>query len=221
MVPRRDAGAPSHSASLRGRDMGLPLYGWTMPPVLETVFGDGVEIREVRDTERAAAGDATSRAYREFAPPGPSQFDEYLLRIADIAARSERAVVLVALHRGIVAGSVTLEIDHRFEHDSTEPLAPDEAHMRMLGVAPEHRGLGIARRLVVASAELAAQRGRTRLTLDTTAQMAFAQALYASLGFRRDGVRHTRSGLELLHYQATIPLEASAAPAATAGGRGW
>lgn len=189
-------------------------------PGLCSPCDDGLEIHEVRDSEKESAGAATALAYREFAPAGSPQYAEYLVRIADVAARSKRATVLVALNHGIIAGSATLEIDRRFEFDATEPLAPGEAHLRMLGVAPEHRGRGIARGLVIACANLAAQRGKACLTLDTTAAMAPAQALYARLGFQRTGVRHTPSGVELIHYRATLPLPASAAPAPTTGGRG-
>lgn len=184
-------------------------------PELRSPWDDGLEIREVRDSETGSAGAATALAYREFAPDGSPQYAEYLVRIADVAARSARAIVLVALNHGIIAGSATLEVDRRFEFDAAEPLASDEAHLRMLGVAPEHRGRGIARRLVIACADLAAQRGKARLTLDTTAGMTAAQALYAGLGFHRTGVRHTPSGVELIHYEATLPLPPSGAPAAT------
>jgi ribosomal protein S18 acetylase RimI-like enzyme len=180
---------------------------------------DGLEIREVRDSEKVSAGAATALAYREFAPDGSPQYAEYLVRIADVAARSARAIVLVALNHGIVAGSATLEVDRRFEFDDTEPLGLDEAHLRMLGVAPEHRGRGIARGLVIACADLAAQRGKARLTLDTTARMEAAQALYTRLGFQRAGAHHTPSGLELIHYEATLPLAAAGAPAPITGGR--
>jgi ribosomal protein S18 acetylase RimI-like enzyme len=189
-------------------------------PEPRSAFDDGLEIHEVRDSEKEPAGAATALAYREFAPHGSPQYDEYLLRIADVAARSARAIVLVALNHGVIAGSATLEVDCRFEFDATEPLALDEAHLRMLGVAPEHRGRGIARGLVIACADLAAQRGKTRLTLDTTTSMTAAQALYARLGFQRAGVRHTPSGLELIHYEAALPLATAGAPAPTTGGRG-
>jgi ribosomal protein S18 acetylase RimI-like enzyme len=188
---------------------------------LNPSFDRDLEIHPVRESEQAAAGAATALAYREFAPEGSPEYDAYLVRIADVAARSERATVLVALSHGVVAGSVTLEVDGRFEPDAAEPLAADEAHMRMLGVAPEHRGLGIARRLVIACADLATQRGKTRLTLDTTARMAAAQALYAGLGFQRAGVYHTPGGLELLRYEAALPLAAAGTRAATTRGRDW
>ena len=122
---------------------------------------DEIEIQPIRASEYAAAGAATARAYREHRRPDAPGWDAYLARIADVAGRVERATVLVALDGGVIAGSATLEIDARIDPGPTEPLAPDEAHLRMVGVSPEHRGKGIGRRLVVACIDLARARGRT------------------------------------------------------------
>ena len=69
--------------------------------------------------------------------------------------------------RGAIAGSATLELDARISPGPTAPLAPDDAHLRMVGVSPEHRGKGIGRRLVVACIDLARARGRRFMTLET------------------------------------------------------
>ncbi len=88
-----------------------------------------------------------------------------------------------AVDEGVIAGSVTLELESRIGPGPSEPLAPDEAHVRMLGVAPEHRGRGIARRLMLASIEAARSHGKRLLTLDTDPVMTAAQHLYVELGF--------------------------------------
>jgi ribosomal protein S18 acetylase RimI-like enzyme len=171
---------------------------------------DEIEIRPVRESEYAAAGEATARAYREFVTPGRSGFEAYLARIADIGARTDRAVVLVAVVDGEIAGSATLELDSRVTPSTAEPLAPDEAHLRMLGVSPEQRGRGVARRLVTACIALARERGKRRLTLETSPLMIAAQRLYTTMGFISTGERHTPDRTVLLGY--TLDIE-SAAPA--------
>jgi ribosomal protein S18 acetylase RimI-like enzyme len=172
---------------------------------------EDIEIHPVRESEYAAAGEATARAYMEFAAPGSAYWEPYLARIADVAGRAERTTVLVASVSGEIAGSATLEVDGRMNPESTEPLVPDEAHLRMLGVDPAHRGRGVARRLVVACIDVARAQGKRRLTLETTAVMTAAQQLYASMGFDSTGERLTPDGTRLLEYSRSV----DAAPQAT------
>src|SRR5690242_2306646 len=120
------------SSMLRtGGDSSLSPYGGHMQP--------RIEIRPVGRDEHAAAGAATARAYEEFVPHRDEGWTAYLGRIADVAGRAERATVLVAIDDGHIVGSVTLELDRRIRDDPERPLAPDEAHVRMLGVDPAYR----------------------------------------------------------------------------------
>jgi ribosomal protein S18 acetylase RimI-like enzyme len=166
-----------------------------------------IEIHEVRESEYAAAGEATARAYREFAIPGSAGWEAYLARIADVAGRAQRTTVLVASVGSEIAGSATLEVDARMNPESTEPLAPDEAHLRMLGVDPAYRGRGVARRLVVACIDVARAPGKRRLTLETAPVMSAAQQLYPSMGFAFTGDRVTPDGMRLLEYSINLEAE--------------
>jgi ribosomal protein S18 acetylase RimI-like enzyme len=172
---------------------------------------EDIEIHPVREPEYAAAGEATGRAYMEFATSGAAGWDAYLARIADVAGRAGRTTVLVASVGGEIAGSATLEVDTRMNPESTEPLAPDEAHLRMLGVDPAYRGRGIARRLVVACVDLARAHGKRRLTLETAPVMTSAQQLYTSMGFASTGERLTPDGIRLLGYSHTVDAATRAA----------
>lgn len=164
-----------------------------------------IEVRPVLPEEYAEAGEATARAYREFIPPDRPEWQGYVDRIADIAARAQRTVVLVALVDGVIAGTATIELDQHVENDWREPVAPDVAHLRMLGVDPAYRRRGVARALMEAVLALAEQRGRVLVTLETTPQMQAAQHMYESLGFVARGREQPDPWLTLLHYELRLP----------------
>jgi ribosomal protein S18 acetylase RimI-like enzyme len=174
------------------------------------LVAEDIDIHPVRESEFAAAGEATARAYREFERPEWPGYTEYVARIANIAERAHVATVLVAVVDGGVAGSATLELTERIRPSSTEPLAPDEAHIRMLGVSPEFRGRGIARRLVIACIETAQAAGKQRLTLETAPIMVAAQRLYTSMGFTPTPQRPMSDGSVLLGYALGIATESPA-----------
>ena len=162
-----------------------------------------MEVREARPEEYDEAGRVTALAYREFARPGDRDWEAYLERIADVASRARVAPVLVAVEDGRILGSATLELDGRIEDDDP-PIEPDEAHVRMLGVHPDHRGRGVARALMEACVERARAAGRTRLTLATTRRMTAAQRMYERMGFERRADRVFPDGFVLLRYEKAI-----------------
>jgi ribosomal protein S18 acetylase RimI-like enzyme len=172
------------------------------------------EVREVRPDEYATAGEVTALAYVEFADSTSPEWAEYLARIADIAGRATRTTVLVAVGGNRVLGSATLELTERIEATGTKPVAPDEVHLRMLGVHPDQRRRGIGRLLVNASIDVARANGRRRLTLETTDRMHAAQALYQSMGFRWLGVREVAPGLSFQDYEMRLDTMA-ASPVST------
>lgn len=165
-----------------------------------------IEVRPVRADEYAEAGEATARAYREFIPPERPEWDSYVRRIGDIAGRAQHTVVLVALVDGAIAGTATVELDRHVEDDWRNPVAPDEAHLRMLGVHPAYRRRGVARALMDAVIALAQERGRSRVTLETTPQMTSAQRMYESMGFEPRGREDPDPWLTLLSYELRLPV---------------
>ena len=171
------------------------------------VVADEIEIRPLRASEHRAVGDATERAYREFRTPDSPGWDAYLARVADVGTRAERAAVLVGGGRRRHRGVRDPRARSRIGPGPSEPLAPDEAHLRMLGVAPEHRGRGIARRLMLASIETARRRGKRSLTLDTDPVMTAAQRSLRRAGVRTDSPRVRPDGLVLLGYALDIGSE--------------
>ncbi len=164
----------------------------------------GIEVREARPDEYDEAGRVTALAYHEFARPDDPDWQAYLARIADVRGRAGRTTILVAVDDGRILGSATLELDERVEPEGDPTLAPDEAHIRMLGVHPDARRRGVATRLMAACFARAGERGKTRMTLHTTQRMVAAQRMYEGLGFRRLADRVFPDGFVLLTYERPI-----------------
>ncbi|MBV8301578.1 MAG: GNAT family N-acetyltransferase [Candidatus Dormibacteraeota bacterium] len=162
-----------------------------------------VVVRPATAADFAEAGAVTAAAYCEFITPGDS--GAYLDRLRDVASRADVGAVLVAQCGDSIAGTATLEITSRVPSSwPAEPLAPDEAHLRMLGVDPRFRGCGLGRQLVEAAIDTARLHGRTRITLDTTREMTAAQALYRSMGFRYVGTSLRHPEMPLLMFELSL-----------------
>lgn len=163
-----------------------------------------VTVREARPDEHEEVGRITVAAYREFVRDGDADWHEYLETIANVEGRADRTTILVAVDAGRIVGSATLELFDRVERDDDPPLHPDEAHIRMLGVHPSARRLGVARTLIDACFERSAAAGKTFMTLHTTSRMTAAQAMYDTLGFQRLADRVFPDGFVLLTYRREI-----------------
>jgi ribosomal protein S18 acetylase RimI-like enzyme len=163
-----------------------------------------IQIREVGPEEHEEAGRVTAEAYREFVRPGEAAWEDYLRHIADVAGRADRTIVLVAVEGAGILGTATIELDGRIDEEEDGPLAPGEAHIRMLGVAPDARGRGVARALMAACEQRARDRGRSLITLHTTPRMPVAQRMYERLGYQRGLDRRFDDGFVLLSFSKRL-----------------
>jgi ribosomal protein S18 acetylase RimI-like enzyme len=165
-----------------------------------------IEIREVRPEEFEQAGRVTAEAYRPYAKG--DDWDAYLLEIANVADRAQRTMVLVAVEEGRILGTTTLELDRRVSEgeDDVEGhrLPAHEAHIRMLGVAPEAQGRGIGRELMDESIRIAREHGKTLMTLNTTERMHVAQRMYEGMGFVRQEDWQVAPDFKLLTYHLEL-----------------
>ena len=163
-----------------------------------------IEIRDAEPHEFEMTGRITADAYREFVGTLNADWQSYLDHIADVSGRADRTKILIALENESILGSATLELDGRVDLDEDGPLGPNEAHIRMLGVAPEARGRGIAKMLMTECETRALASGRTVMTLYTTHLMKSAQAMYESLGYERGEDRPFPDGFVLLSYSKSL-----------------
>jgi ribosomal protein S18 acetylase RimI-like enzyme len=94
------------------------------------------------------------------------------------AARGER-IVLGAFAGALLVGTVTLVLD-------LPPNQPHRAEIAKMMTRVSHRGRGIASALMQTAEQLAAERGRTLLVLDTASEGG-ASGLYERLGYQLTG----------------------------------
>jgi ribosomal protein S18 acetylase RimI-like enzyme len=160
-----------------------------------------VEVRPVLPHEHAQAGGVTRAAFR--ALYGDEGHDEYLETAADVAGRAGRTTVLVAVEGDRILGSITLELESKVNPEGR--LEPGEAHLRLLGVAPEAQGRGVGRMLMEAAAIHARAAGKHRLTLGTMPEMAAARHLYDTLWYRGGGRVEFAPGRWAVTYE--LPLD--------------
>ncbi|MGJ9425739.1 GNAT family N-acetyltransferase [Nesterenkonia halotolerans] len=146
--------------------------------------GTELLIREATEADWDRIAELTVAAYVDggFLTAG----DSYVSHLTDVATRASASTVLVAEvpteHGPAVAAAVAVT-------DAGGPMAEvarsGEMEFRMLAVAPEHQGRGIARRMVRHIIDRAESRPEIRaLTLCSLTSMTTAHALYRSEGFR-------------------------------------
>ena len=162
-----------------------------------------MEIREATEAEHAETGRVTAEAYR-----GLVRDQTYLGRIADVADRAARTVILVAVEGGAIVGSLTLELSTRV-NPSDDPLEGHRAHIRMLGVVPGAQGHGIGRALMLDAESRARSAGKTEMTLHTTQHMTAARVMYAALGYEQTPDEVLPDGFVLLGYRKELGAASS------------
>ena len=136
-------------------------------------------VDRARPDDFARIGQLTSDVYIGGGLASP----EYGEQLRDVAARADRAELLVVRdHGGRVLDSVALVLAGDFG-EITE--SDDEAAFRMLVVDPAVQGRGIGELLVTTCLDRARAAGKRRMVLSTDRRMTTAQRLYERLGFTR------------------------------------
>jgi ribosomal protein S18 acetylase RimI-like enzyme len=169
--------------------------------------GSGVRLREARPGEYERIGALYVRAYSEFAPAMGSGWDAMRANLSNVAARAGWAEIVVAetLDGGELAGAVMYTPPNVRPATTAGTLVgavPVEwAYVGILGVSPEHRGLGAGRALTAACVERAHRDRAATLGLVTREVMVAARRLYESMGFVRAPELDRRAGPGVLVYR--------------------
>jgi GNAT superfamily N-acetyltransferase len=118
--------------------------------------------------------------------------DSYRQSLRNVAARAAEHEFWVAVDRptGQLLGSV---LAPRPGGHVSELGRDGELDFRLLAVAPSARRRGIGRLLVEHLIALAAERGATRVVMNSGPQMTGAHQLYYAMGFTRLTERETRT----------------------------
>lgn len=121
--------------------------------------------------------------------PSPEAQPAYytmLTRIGDFAARKAAKVLVAVTADGELAGGVVYFGDMaEYGSGGTATRERDASGIRLLGVDPRFRGLGVGKALTWACVRLAEEAGHGQVILHTTQAMRVAWGLYERLGFVR------------------------------------
>jgi GNAT superfamily N-acetyltransferase len=144
-----------------------------------------IEIRTARDDEYAEIGALLQDSYRQYIvgnedqPAWRAYFD---VEIPDVAGRLPDGVPIVALVDGDIAATVTYYGPGRGSEDG---WTGDQAAIRLLGVPPRSRGLGLGRVLTEECISRARTDGARAIGLHNHVSMSVARAMYLRMGFVR------------------------------------
>ena len=134
------------------------------------------ELEEVAHVLRSAYSEYLSRLPEE-------RHQRYLDRTADVRGRLNDSELYVAERNGRVVGTITLFPNKAGE--SVQGWPEGWTGVRVLGVLPEARGLGIGRALVEHAIGRSRELAAVAVGLHTTEMMEVARALYERMGFVR------------------------------------
>ena len=149
-------------------------------------------IRDAKEEDLAAVSALLVDAYAQYMRPPRetltaeerADWDGYRRNIADVWSRAPISSTIVAERDGKLLGSVNYYAPG--QADSLDGAWPDGwASIRLLGVSPQARGLGIGRALMEECLRRARADGATTMGLHTTRLMDVARAMYLRLGFTR------------------------------------
>jgi GNAT superfamily N-acetyltransferase len=153
-----------------------------------------IVIREARHDELDAVARVLAAAFEQYRAPAITSsyrlaFERHLEEIVDVRARIGEAALFVAVEGPRVVGTGTLYPPGRsVAYGRTIPDTPwprDWAWLRVLGVAPSHRGRGIGRLLVEARVQRARELAATAVALHTSPEFEVLRHLVRRMGWTR------------------------------------
>jgi len=149
-----------------------------------------VRIREAHPDEFEALGRLLVDVYAQLDGfPKPDEQPRYYAMLANIGefTHKPQAQLLVALDAQdrLLGGVVYFGDMAHYGSGGIAGTLTGTSGIRLLGVAPAARGLGVGRALTEACIKRARERGHARVVLHTTLAMQVAWGMYERLGFER------------------------------------
>jgi len=150
---------------------------------------------------RAVAGDATGilRCLRSAFEPyrssyTPAAYQDTVLTEETLEKRMNSMAVFVALDRpGDVVGTIACRV-----------VSPGYGHLRGMAVRNDWQGKGVAQELLHAAEADLAERGCTRVTLNTTDPLKRAVHFYERNGYYGSGESKNFFGMPLFGYEKVL-----------------
>ncbi|WP_188130988.1 GNAT family N-acetyltransferase [Paraburkholderia panacisoli] len=141
--------------------------------------------------------------------PTPDEHPGYYEMLANIARFAEKpgARVLVALseHNELAGGVVYFGDMSQYGSGGLATSVQDASGIRLLGVDPAFRGMGVGKALTLACIELARESGHSQVILHTTKAMQLAWGMYEKLGFvRSEDLDFSQQGLQVYGFRLKL-----------------
>jgi GNAT superfamily N-acetyltransferase len=160
-------------------------------------------IRDTRPEELDQVSLLLKDAYLQYQKNIPPEaFNPLLENIIDVRSRISEAELIVAELEGKIIGTVTLYLHPGKE----QPWPEDWAGIRLLGVHPAYRNLGIGRALMEECIRRCKKVGIVTIGLHTTEAMSVAKRMYERMGFIRvpEFDFHPQPGVVVMAYRLDL-----------------
>jgi ribosomal protein S18 acetylase RimI-like enzyme len=167
-------------------------------------------IRDVQQEECDALGRLMVEVYAGLPGfPAPTEQPDYYEMLANIGRLAEKpnARVLVALSRNaeLLGGVVYFGDMAYYGSRGTATSVKNASGIRLLGVAPRFRSMGVGRALTNACINLARESGHSQVVLHTTKAMQVAWGMYERLGFlRSEDLDFVQQGLQVFGFRLKL-----------------
>lgn len=146
-----------------------------------------IVVSELRSEDKESVVQVLVESYQQYEQEysDPQIWQEYLTNIKASVDHPDVDKILVAKNGKEILGSLQLftSSEHAYGKPELEIFSPI---VRLLGVHPRARGLGVAQALLKEGVDYAKNLGSTSLYLHSSDKMQKAISLYEWLGFKRD-----------------------------------
>ncbi len=142
-------------------------------------MGQEITVRHIGDDEAAIVASLAVDAFAEYAAAmSPDAWSAFAREIASVGSGPSDDEILVAQRNGDIVGTLV-------SYTHWEGAQTDACNIRMIAVAPAHRGAGIAKALLTDAIDRCRRAGKSRVVMAINAEMGPGRSLCERLGFER------------------------------------